>query len=258
MAPPRPAQPRRPATRDGLLLWVIHRFSEALGDHAVLKGGMALRLLDCPRRTNDLDYVFVPYGSKKNILPGIVRVLSGLEGAVVTSTLNSKAARFEVKLDGAAIQVEASVDRGCESIPVATASLAAEQAVPSQVVRIMAPDVALANKLAAWNERRLLRDLYDAYFLTVRARARPALAVLGTRLSNVQSRIPRSKKRKSVTLEAFLSELEEALAASTDEALAEELSGLLDASELPGLALRIRTGLSRLVEELRQGHPREG
>ena len=252
MPRPRLAQPRRPATRDGLLLWVIHRFSEALADHAVLKEGMALRLLDCPRRTNDLDYVFVPYDSKKTILPIIERVLAGLEGAAVTPSLNSKAARFEVRLDSAAIQVEVSVDTECDAIPVATAALAAEQAAPSQVVRIMAPDVALAHKLAAWNERRLLRDLYDAYFLSARVRARPSRAVLKKRLANVQSRIPRLRKRKSMTLESFLSELDEALATLTDEALAEELAGLLEASELPGLALRIRSGISRLGEELRQ------
>ena len=41
----------RPATRDGLFLWVMHRFAEVFENHAVLKGGMALRLVDCPRRT---------------------------------------------------------------------------------------------------------------------------------------------------------------------------------------------------------------
>jgi hypothetical protein len=46
----------RPATQDGLFLWVMHRFSEVFEKHAVLKGGMALRLLDCPRRTMDIDY----------------------------------------------------------------------------------------------------------------------------------------------------------------------------------------------------------
>jgi len=36
----------RPATRDGLFLWVMHRFAEIFENHAVLKGGMALRLVD--------------------------------------------------------------------------------------------------------------------------------------------------------------------------------------------------------------------
>jgi hypothetical protein len=28
---------------------------------------MELRLLDCPRYTNDLDYVFIPFASKKEV-----------------------------------------------------------------------------------------------------------------------------------------------------------------------------------------------
>lgn len=55
------AGPTRPATREGLMVWVMHRFARALGEQAVIKGGMALRLLDSPRSTNDIDYVFVPY-----------------------------------------------------------------------------------------------------------------------------------------------------------------------------------------------------
>jgi len=36
----------RPANQEGLFLWVMHRFSEVFEEHAILKGGMALRLLD--------------------------------------------------------------------------------------------------------------------------------------------------------------------------------------------------------------------
>ena len=72
MAKAKLPQPARPATRDGLLLWFIHAFGDELEDHAVLKGGMALRLLDSPRHTNDLDYVFVSYGSKRDIVPLVI------------------------------------------------------------------------------------------------------------------------------------------------------------------------------------------
>jgi hypothetical protein len=58
---------QRPATVDGLFLWVMHRFAEVFEEHAVLKGGIALRLLDCPRSTTDIDYVFVPFRSKTGI-----------------------------------------------------------------------------------------------------------------------------------------------------------------------------------------------
>lgn len=246
----RPPQPRRPATRDGLLLWVIHRFAEELQDHAVLKGGMSLRLLDSPRHTNDLDYVFTPYASKKMVAPLVERILAGLADASVRVSTHSTMVRCEVKLDAATIQIEISVSQHCESVPIATAALAAAQGSPSHLVRIMAPDLALTHKLAAWNERRLLRDLYDVYFWSTRARAKPDLAALRQRLAKVRSRLPRLRRRTHMTVDEFASELDRALDEITDVALAQELGGLIDPAERPGLALRIQVALRRIVEQL--------
>ncbi|MEQ9501632.1 MAG: hypothetical protein RIT81_32475 [Deltaproteobacteria bacterium] len=39
-------------TRDELFLFVMHRFSEVFEQHAVPKGGMALRLLDSTRASD--------------------------------------------------------------------------------------------------------------------------------------------------------------------------------------------------------------
>ena len=61
--------PTRPATREDLMLWVMHRFSQVFGEHAIIKGGMALRLLDSPRATNDIDYVAVIL--KHRLSPGM-------------------------------------------------------------------------------------------------------------------------------------------------------------------------------------------
>ena len=67
----------RPATSDGLFLWIMHRFAEVFANHAILKGGMAMRLIDSPRSTTDIDYVFMPYASKRNVRqeiePGFMR-----------------------------------------------------------------------------------------------------------------------------------------------------------------------------------------
>jgi len=231
-------------------LWVIHRFAEQLEDHAVLKGGMALRLLDSPRFTNDVDYVFVPYESKKDVVPVVKHILEAIEGASIHTTVHSTMIRSEIRLDAAAIQLEVSVSPSCASVPVATAALAALEGAPSQIVRIMAPAVALAHKLAAWNERRLVRDLYDAYFLAARARATPDRRVLLERLAKVESRIPRLRRRKRMTLEQLAQELGEAVAALTDTSVALELGTLVDARELAGLALRIQVALRRVAEEM--------
>jgi hypothetical protein len=240
----------RPATREGLLLWVMHRFAEELGEHAILKGGMALRLLDSRRETNDLDYVFVPYSSKRKVLPLVERVLAGLADASVRVSVHSTMVRAEVLLDAAAVQIEASVSPACKSVPVATAALAGAVGMPSRIVRMMAPDAALAHKLAAWNERRLLRDLYDAYFLVARAGATPDLGVLRARLAHIRSRLPALRRTQRMTVAELCRALDLALAALDDRSLAQELGATLDPTELAGLALRIRVSLRGLLERL--------
>lgn len=42
---------KRPTNREGLFIWIIHRFSEEFGERAILKGGLVLRLLNSPRST---------------------------------------------------------------------------------------------------------------------------------------------------------------------------------------------------------------
>lgn len=244
------ARLHRPATQDGIFLWVMHRFAEVFEDHAVLKGGMALRLLDCPRRTMDIDYVFVPFDSKKEILEGVGDVLREIEDASVDIGLHSKMLRADIRVDDAAIQIEANVAARCESIPMTTGGFARSVGQPSQVVRIMIPSHALSNKLAAWNERRLLRDLYDCYFLVGRAGASPDLEVLDQRLSNVQSRLPRLRNRRQVSRTEFAEELRQAAADLTDGDLEDELGGILPPEELAGLAMRIRSAVGKITEFL--------
>lgn len=252
MSPSRlkPTQPLRPATREGLLLWVIHRFGEAFEQCFILKGGMSLRLLDSPRHTNDVDLVLAPFGSKREALPVVEGLLSELDGASVSMRIHSKMIRADVRLDGVGVQVEVAVAHDCDSVPMATAALAEPQGIPSQIVRIMAPDLALAHKLAAWNERRLLRDLFDAYFLQARVGASPNLPVLRERLATFRSRLPALRRRRKMSLSEFLDALTHATDSLSDVALQEELAGLLSVDEFAGLELRMRAALNRLLEIL--------
>lgn len=240
----------RPATADGLFLWVMHRFAEVFEDHAILKGGIALRLFDCPRSTTDIDYVFVPFRSKKDIRRRIEQVLAELEDANVAIETHSKMLRATVNLDSAAIQIEANVSMECPTTPVPTAGFAIAQGQPSRVVRVMALDSALAHKLAAWNERRLLRDLFDSYFLHERLGATPDMAVLDDRLARIESRLPGLKKRKTMTRAEFATQLRTAADALSDDALRAELGPVLPADELAGLAPRVRAAVVRIAEQL--------
>ncbi|MFT7667433.1 MAG: putative nucleotidyltransferase component of viral defense system [Planctomycetota bacterium] len=241
------AKINRPATQDALFLWVMHRFSEVFEDKAIMKGGMVLRLLDCPRFTNDIDYVFAPFDSKKEIVERITRVLGELEDAELEIKLHSKMLRADLRLDGAMIQVEANVAMACDAVPMATASLARSLGQPSQVIRIMSLPQALAHKLAAWNERRLSRDLYDAYFLQAQAGAAPDLKVLDARLAKIESRLPKLRTKSRMSRSDFASELRSAVRELTDDDLAKELSGLMSPTELTGLAVRIRVAVERMA-----------
>lgn len=180
----------RPATVDRLFLWVMHRFASLFDRHAVLKGGMALRLLDSPRSTTDIDYVFVPYASKLDAKAKIEQGLADLEGATYEIDLHSKMLRARVRVDDAEIQIEANVALECPAVAMSTGGFARSVGQPARVVAVMDTDRALTEKLASWNERRLLRDLYDCYFLSSRLGARLDQDRLDERLSNIESRRP--------------------------------------------------------------------
>lgn len=244
----------RPASPDGLFLWVMHRFAEAFEDHAILKGGMALRLFDCPRSTTDIHYVFVPFRSKKDARGRIEEILGEIEGAEVAVAVHSKMLRATIRVDSIAVQIEVSVDTDCPAMPVPTGGFAIAQGQPSRIVRVMALDCALAHKLAAWNERRLLRDLYDCYFLAGRLGEKPDLDVLDRRLARVESRLPRLKKRKRMTRVELASELRAAADSLTENALRDELAPILPPEELVALVPRIRPAIVRIAELLEGAH----
>jgi len=240
----------RPATVDGLFLWVLHRFAEVFEEHAVVKGGIALRLLDCPRSTTDIDYVFVPYESKNDVVRRIEEVLREIDGGRVQIDVDSKMVRARLKVDDAAIQIEANVDLDCPSMALPTAAFATLQGQPSRLVRAIALERALANKLGAWNERRLLRDLYDVYYLGARLGARVELEALRKRLARVESRLPALRSRRSMSMAELCDELRTALGTIDDTSIQEELAPILPEDELAGLVPRLRAGALKVIEAL--------
>jgi hypothetical protein len=240
----------RPVTAERLFLWIMHRFTEVFGHRAILKGGMALRLYDCPRSTTDIDYVFAPFHSKREIVTDVKKTLAELEGASVDVDLHSKMLRATVELEGASIQIEVSVALECTSVPMATAGFARSLGQSSHVVRVLSPGLALAHKLAAWNERRLGRDLYDVYFLFARIGVAPDRGALTARLAAIESRVPALRKTRSMTFVEFAAELRSAAANLQDEDLQAELGTFLPENESAGLLPRIRSAMVGLAEFL--------
>jgi len=242
-------------TQDSVFLWIIHRFAEVFNEHAILKGGMVLRLLNSVRSTNDLDYVFVPYNSKKDILADLNRVFNEIPGGKITTSLSSKAIRIYIKVAQVSVQVEANVSKECKSLAISTTEFASQLNEIGRIVRIMSLDVALANKLAAWNERRLYRDLYDIYFLFRIVKIMPHMDTLLSRLKKIQSRIPRIKNIKKMSLADFLAELEKAIDTLSQKSIEEQLAPLLLREEYIGLDIKIKAALNELIVKLKEtGH----
>lgn len=242
---------------EGLRLWLINHLAEKLGEHAILKGGMVLRLLDCPRYTNDLDYVFIPFRSKKDIIPLLDKAFSGLTGVQVQKGLHSTNVRYDISLTNAfgtfRTYLEANVSESCESEPVSTGDAAVKNNQLPRVVRVMRFDVALANKLAAWNERKLVRDLYDAYFMHKHLNQTPHLPTLAARLQkiNYARRVKGSSLPRSMTLAEFLDRLEQKVRGLTDNDIDQEMRDSLDLTQRAGLALKMRAGLTQMIEKIR-------
>jgi len=238
------------ATTDWLMIWIMHKFADEFREHALLKGGMELMLMSSERATNDLDYIFVPFKSKLDLEPSIDAILAELIGCDVQKSFHSKSGRYLIRYGRAHVQLEFNVAEFVPSTSLTTALLAKKVGVLPRAIRVMSPEVAFAHKLAAWNERRLLRDLYDAYFWYAIVKATPDLKVLDSRIAKIESRIPVLKKTKAMSRRDFAAELERAARNLTESAVADELGPLFASEQLEGLLPVLRTKLVELAQKI--------
>lgn len=231
---------------EALLAWIVDFFATNFGNSAILKGGMALRLMHSPRYTNDVDYIFIPFDSKKDAKGVIEQALSKVDGLQFQSTMNSKALRVLLTYGGQSAQIEVNAEKDCPSIPMSSALLSTAHGRPARILRIMEPGVSFAHKIAAWNERELMRDLYDIYQYESLFKVKPRMDVLQMRLKKARSYKGVAAAREMDELVNKLTQRAEML---NDENLA-ELQPLLSEEELAGLAFRMRPAILNLCEEL--------
>jgi predicted nucleotidyltransferase component of viral defense system len=233
------------------MVWIINQLAGKFGSHAVLKGGMELRLVDCPRFTNDLDYIFIPFASKKEIKDRILDALRENQELDVSYAVNSKCIRYLAAKGDIKVQVEVNVALECNSREMSTSMLAKSKNQQGRMIRVMDFDTALAHKLAAWNERGLVRDLYDTYYLCVILRAKPDVKVLKQRLARVESR-KKGAKPISMSIDDFIEKLESTARDLTDDMVKNELRDYMPQVELAGLDRKIVGGMSRIIEYLKE------
>jgi predicted nucleotidyltransferase component of viral defense system len=235
-------------TVEGLMIFLINKLSEKFPQSAILKGGMTLRLLDCPRLTNDIDYIFIPYKSKNEIVKDLLAVLDEIDGLEYTYNLNSKCLRIRLKYGDLATQIEANVAKECKTTSISTAGIAEQYGMLGRVIQMVSYPVSMANKFAAWNERLLMRDLYDLYFYYSMVMVMPDMDILEKRLNKVAS-TPRNMNPKSMTLKQLISKLRNKLVSLGANDL-QELVDYLPDYRLKGLETKIRVQLLQLCDDL--------
>jgi|WetSurMetagenome_2_1015567.scaffolds.fasta_scaffold00272_22 predicted nucleotidyltransferase component of viral defense system len=233
------------------MLRIINLFADEFGNHAILKGGMELRLADCPRFTNDLDYVFVPYSSKKEIKDRLLDALKSETDLSVSCGINSKCIRCVVARETVKVQIEVNVSAEIPSSPLSTSSLARAANVPPRIIRGMDFRHALSHKLAAWNERGLVRDLFDVYYIAVHLMVSPDVDTLVRRLGRVETG-RKNARASSMPLDEFIAKIESAASALTGETVEDELRDYLAPEELPGLDRKIAGGIRKVIDFLRE------
>jgi predicted nucleotidyltransferase component of viral defense system len=220
-----------------LLARVICLFADKFGNKCVLRGGMVLKLLGSPRFTNDLDYLFVPYRSKNDIVEEVVSCLKSIQGASVAHSLNSKCLRIVLKVDEVSIQIEAKVDKEMQSEVISNRLFSEQFNLPKKLIHIVDHSVAMANKMAAWNERRIIRDIYDIWFF-MRMNIKPDQKTLNKRLAKPRyaRRVAASEKFDGQGAYEFYEFLRERVSRLTQSQIEEQLADYFLPGELTGMA----------------------
>jgi hypothetical protein len=232
---------------DDLLIWFLGYLAQKFKHHAILKGGMVLRLLNSPRCTNDLDILFVPFTSKKEILPKLQLALSQIQGIESTVSADSKCIRCQIRFGLLQIQIEGTIAKSCEYESISTLN----QGTPI-LLAVQRRDIALSHKISAWNERQLMRDLYDIYFYISVLNTLPNQTTLQTRLKHVY--LGRTNRSQAMKMAELIDKLKKCQSTLTPPMLKRELKATLHPIEFPGLDLKIKVALQLLIDHLNRQH----
>ncbi|MGL1901960.1 MAG: nucleotidyl transferase AbiEii/AbiGii toxin family protein [Fibrobacterales bacterium] len=233
---------------DTFFLWVLELFSKEFPSHAILKGGMSLRLLGCPRNTKDLDFLFIPYSSKKEVAPLIDSVIKKYPEIEYDLKAHSTCIVCKLSHNNIQIAIDVTVTESIDTIPATTEVLSSQYNYPNFIIRTVSYENALANKIGAWIERRLMRDIYDIHFYISTLRVNPDMGILTNRMSKITSR--RDKSLKSLTLPELISLFDTFCQELTLKQLEGELNEYFSEIELIGLDMKIKVSLQKLIDFL--------
>lgn len=226
------------------LLEVIQKISETFGPKAVLRGGMALRLQGISRSTIDADFSFQSsVHKKKDFGEELVNLITTLSDELIEVNYHSSIVQIIANVNSVKIIIEGSTSSAFEPTIISTAPIASRLKKQPAMISIMPNDMALAHKLAAWLERRLVRDLYDIYVLYDRLESTPDPEVLKARLEKInylKGVAPRPKLRDS---SEFLHFLKEQVKTLDPDVIESQMRGMIDDRELNGIGIHIKNVL---------------
>lgn len=237
--------------REELLIRIIHFLADKLKTEIALEGGMLLRLLGCPRSTQDADYVLRSAQSKKVLAERLRRILSQWdEIRVVDLTLNSRGIFIDVEtterpLLKASIEIKVQAALGLPIESASTAAVARDHLLDGRIVSTVALAEAFSNKIAAALERSSARDLYDL------SQFEPlgSYDVLTLRKRLASLSVNRARP-KAVAFEQAASMLRARIDALTEEDLENQLYPLLPPHQRRGLLLIIKAAIGRIAARL--------
>jgi len=232
---------------EALLVKVMDLFARKFDKRAVLRGGMGLRILGCERLTNDLDYVFIPFKSKRDIVEDVISALKEIEGAEIDYSFNSKCLRVVLKVADTSIQIEAKVAMEVPVQVISNKELAVKFNLQPRLIPVVEYSVALANKMAAWNERRLIRDVYDIWFyLTIGVK--PDIKTLKERLKkpSYSKLVRKADYFSGAGVEEFYDFLRMKVRGITDQEIENSLGDYLKREDIAGLSMKFRAELAKL------------
>lgn len=231
-----------------LLLRIMHLINQNFKSQAVLKGGMHLRLLNSPRYTQDIDYVFSPKISRNVIAKELNAMLAKENDLVIQhQSLNSRGAFFTLECNGVLVKLEISLATklNCPSETQSTTVLASQFQMPPEIVTTLAKEEAYAHKIAASLERNVMRDLYDiSIYEPLTSFDSKTLKLRFKELS-----VGRNKPKSITFLEA--SEiLKKKAAGLTQKDIEEAIGEMLPHNVIVGTCDRIKMSLNRLCQQL--------
>lgn len=237
--------------REELLLKVIHLMAEKFKDRIVLEGGMLLRLLGCPRSTQDVDCILLSDESKKILAERITRALAALEGVRVEEvSLNSRGIFIRLSSGGpeditAMLEVSVAAAINLPTDHLSTVALANTYSQRGRIVTTMALPEAFANKIASALERDTLRDLYDLFIFEPLCAFDKATLARRLRALSIGR-----KKPKATSFPEAAAMLKERADRITARAVREELAPLLPPRQAEGIETIIKAAVVRITEKL--------